>query len=1216
MRLRPRWFVCPGLVLAVFALPNLAVAQLPQARLSTLHPPGGQKGATFETVNITGVDLDDHSELLFSHPGITAVFKPASGPMPAPAQPQQGRRGRRGQDRAQTVVGQYTITIAPEVPAGQYDVRVRSAFGLSNPRTFVVGERREVLEVEPNNEPAKPQAIELETTVNGRSDGAADVDFYKFAGKAGQRILLDCYSQRIDSRLVPALELYDAAGRKLAWRFGTLDDALLDVTLPADGEYTIRVFDTAYAGSVDHFYRLTVHAGPHVDFAVPSSIVPGTTAEVTLYGRNLPGGQPSPFKSLGKPLDMLKVQVAAPQDDTLLQTARGAEPARAGMDAFTWQLPGANPISLFFATAPAGVEAEPNDTPDKAQTLTLPLEVTGQFQNRADVDVYHFQANAGDIWWMELYGERNSSASDPVLAVDLVKKNDKGEEALTRMVALDDNPTNVGGNLFNSTTDDPFYRFVAPEAGLFRVTVRDRNYESRGDPTLTYRLAIRKETPDFRLVVLPPMPAADQNAAANTWDLSLRKGENVNVVVMAYRRDGYNGVIDVTAEGLPEGVTCSGASIGPNQMQATIVFSASEETEESAGAIKIVGKGRVDDAAAVKALTDAEAARVAAVNALPAAAKTVADMTANLQKVQEAAAKAKEALDKDAANEGLKKANDEAAANIVKAQEALKVATDAKAAADQKVTETNAAVMAALAAKDAAAKTLAREARGGTIIWPGNPGAGQPAQARATRSLTLSVMDEVFPYQLTTDTLRFEVNQSRQVLIPVKLLKRAGFDNAVNLNFVQPLPQNIQLENKPIEKGKDQQVYRIFVQNNAAPGTYTLWQQSQTQVSYRRHPEKEAAAIAEKDVAVKAAATAAETQKKAAEAKTAADKKVADATAAAKKATDEKTAADKKVADADIAAKKAAEEKVAADKLAADTDAAAKKAVEEKVVAEKAATDAEAAAKTAADAAAAAAKAAADKPDDKALADAKVAAEKAAVDAAEAAKKAVEAKVAAEKKVTETAAAAKKAADAKVASDKKATDTAEANKKAAEAKVAADKVVVDTAELQKKATEEKTVADKAGTDADAALKAANDAKAAAEKKATDATNLAKPQNLNAFSPAPSITLVVKQGPGALQVAPANGGALKKGATLEVKVTVARANGFAGPVTLSLPLPPGVTGITAPEVQIPSDKNEGTLVIQAAADATMGQLPNMVIRGSMDFNGPAAVDQPVAINVVQ
>ena len=56
---------------------------------------------------------------------------------------------------------------------------------------------------------------------------------------------------------------------------------MLDVTLPADGEYLVRIFDTAYAGSIEHFYRLTVHAGPHVDFAMPASIVPGSTAEVT-----------------------------------------------------------------------------------------------------------------------------------------------------------------------------------------------------------------------------------------------------------------------------------------------------------------------------------------------------------------------------------------------------------------------------------------------------------------------------------------------------------------------------------------------------------------------------------------------------------------------------------------------------------------------------------------------------------------------------------------------------------------------------------------------------------------------------------------------------------------------------------------------------------------------------------------------------------------------
>ena len=66
-----------------------------------------------------------------------------------------------------------------------------------------------------------------------------------------------------------------------------------------------------------------------------------------------------------------------------------------------------------------------------------------------------------------------------------------------------------------------------------------------------------------------------------------------------------------------------------------------------------------------------------------------------------------------------------------------------------------------------------------------------------------------------------------------------------NLTFVAP-QQNVQVENKPINKGVSEQLYRLFVQNNAAPGTYTLFAQSNSQVQYIRHPEAAAAAAKEK----------------------------------------------------------------------------------------------------------------------------------------------------------------------------------------------------------------------------------------------------------------------------------------------------------------------------------------------------------------------------------
>jgi hypothetical protein len=94
-----------------------------------------------------------------------------------------------------------------------------------------------------------------------------------------------------------------------------------------------------------------------------------------------------------------------------------------------------------------------------------------------------------------------------------------------------------------------------------------------------------------------------------------------------------------------------------------------------------------------------------------------------------------------------------------------------------------------------------------------------------------------------------------------------------------------------------------------------------------------------------------------------------------------------------------------------------------------------------------------------------------------------------------------------------------------------------------------------------------------------------------------------------------GGAIKRGATLAVKVTITRANGFSGPVTLSLPLPPGITDLKAAAVTIAADKSEAVLSVVAGPKATEGGLANMVVRAKMQYEGrEALVDQPITIKV--
>jgi hypothetical protein len=1097
---------------------STALAQLPQTRLYAIFPVGGQKGTNFDLTITNGVDLDNVNQLIFSHAGIKAVQKTA---MNAAGQPEP-------------VPNQFTVTIDPSVPPGLYDVRARGMFGVSNPRTFVVGDRKEAEEVEPNNAVAQATPLEINATMNGRSNGGTDIDYFKFAGKQGQRLVIECMAERIDSRMNATVELLAPSGKVIATNRNRFRrDPLIDIALPADGEYLIKVYDFTYQGSNDYFYRLTAHTGPHIDFAFPAAVLPGTTAQVTLYGRNLPGGKPSAVQVAGQPLEEVQVAISMPSEPATLQPGENMGPAEAGVDGISYTLTGpagaSNPVMIFRATAPVVAEKEPNDAPAQAAALTAPVEYAGQFQSRDDVDQVIFEAKAKEVYWIEVFGQRNGGNTDPYFVIDQVTVDDKGMEKVTRVTAQDDNTTNLDPArpiAFDARNDDPAFRLVVPADAKYRISVRDRYH--RGDPQFVYRLSIRKEHPDFRLAAFPVTPFNPQNPqGSGIWDLGVRKGDNVQFDVVAFRLDGCNETIDVTVEGLPPGVTCTGASIGPGQTATSLILSSKDDVAPWTGMIRVLGKARIDEPSAVQAEVDAEAAHKAAVAALPPLDKAATDTAAAAKVAADKAAAAKAASDQKTDDQGLAKAKDDAAKASDAAASAAKTAADAKAAGEKRIADADQAVKAAQAQRKATAKDVVREARTGTIVWGGENNQA-PVKARLARSLAMSTEAELAPYQVLTDVTKAEVNQSSQILIPLKLLKRNGFDQNVTLTFVGQ-PQNAQIENKPINQGKDSELLRVFIAQNTPPGTYTMHLRAQAQVSYRHNPE------------------AAEAAKKV---KEETDKQVAAVTEESKKANEAKAAAEKKFNDAVAAAKKAEEDRVKGDKAAADADAAAK----------------------AATTAAAAAKEAADKD-----------------------------------------AANKDLAAAKEAADKKVTETADALKKAADAKVVTDKAAADMAAAQKTAEAEKQVADKAAVDKAEEVKKVTAMKQAADKKATDTDNIAKPKNINLTSPSPAIVVTVKQGPMTLA---ANGGNVKKGDKLEVKVSVNRINGFAGPVELSLPLPPGVVGLKANPVTIPADMKEGALIIEAAGDATEGQLPNMVIRGSTEFNGRAAVDQPIQLNVVK
>jgi hypothetical protein len=578
-------------------LPAAVLAQLPVARLYSVFPPGA-KVATTVDVTISGDDLEKASALHLSHPGITAVQKTQ-----APA---------LGETGPQPTPNQFTVTVAPEVQPGLYEVRASGKYGVSNPRAFVVGARNELIEKEPNNASGQATEVPLGSLMNGQSNGANDQDYFSFTAKAGQRVIIDCQAYRIDSRMDASLVLYDASGKELdRSRDVNRRDPLIDFTAPADGTYFVEVHDFLYAGNGEHFYRLSIGSEPYIDFVYPPAGVPGSNETYTLYGRNLPGGQPSDVKGVdGKPLETLQVQIAVPAGESTQQLDNQSlvEPDEGAIDGFAYHLESpsgpSNSVLMGYASAPVVLEKEPNNEPAQAQVITPGSEIAGRFHPQGDRDWVTFEAKAGQVLWMEVFSQRLGLPTDASLLVQQVTKNEKGEEQVKEIAAVDDyldNPqgqTRRGMALFDMKTDDPAYRFVAPADGTYRVLVRNQANYTAVDPRLGYRLAIRAEQPDFRVIAKPrllPFSADPLQNPPTVWNPLLRKGGTEILDVVVFRRDGFNGPVEVSVEGLPAGVTAKPITVAPGQEVGELVLVAAEDAPAGMGLINVVGKARIGE---------------------------------------------------------------------------------------------------------------------------------------------------------------------------------------------------------------------------------------------------------------------------------------------------------------------------------------------------------------------------------------------------------------------------------------------------------------------------------------------------------------------------------------------------------------------------------------------------------------------------------------------
>jgi hypothetical protein len=586
-------------------LPTAALAQAVAApadthpRLLHVMPMGGQAGSTFE-VAVDGPGLTQPLGLHFSHPGIKAE---PLGMDTSPA-PEVVAKKKKAAKPQPILRQRFRVTLPPDTPLGIHDVRFVGARGVSNPRAFVVGDLKELVEKEPNNDVDQAQRVELGSSIDGVIASPTDVDYFAFAGKRGQRVIVSCLASSIDSRLQPALELYGKNGVQLASNRGYRgSDALLDAVLPEDGDYQVRVCSFAYVeGSPDHFYRLTISTAPWIDAVFPAVVEPGKKNKLTVYGRNLPGKAAREAMANGQALEQIKVTVDVPGDKLVRQRLNYlglVSPAASVLDGFGFYVHNdagsSNPFLLTYAQAPVVLDNGANDTRASAQQLTLPCEIAGTIEKRGDRDWYAFPARKGEAYSLEMFGARLGSPLDLYFEV----QNGAGKV----LASADDNspPAKAGPmdlQFFTRSEDPPHYRFVAPADGTYYLQVGSREASIQAGPRHLYRVPIGPEQPDFRLVAMPTSTLEPDGSV-------LGAGGHEAFLVHVWRLDGFNGPITLTGADLPRGISLPPQVIPAGQSYAVLSFSASADAPSWTGAVRVLGTATINGQTVVREVRSA-----------------------------------------------------------------------------------------------------------------------------------------------------------------------------------------------------------------------------------------------------------------------------------------------------------------------------------------------------------------------------------------------------------------------------------------------------------------------------------------------------------------------------------------------------------------------------------------------------------------------------------
>jgi hypothetical protein len=457
------------------------------------------------------------------------------------------------------------ITIDPNAEPGDRELRLGTRAGLTNPLCFQVGSLPETCEPE-FKDPGKPftPKVQIPVLLNGQIL-PGEADRFRFSAKKGQNLTIEAQARHLVPYLADAvpgwfqatLTLYDTKGKELAYAGNYLfnPDPVLFYRITRNGDYEIEIRDSIYRGREDFVYRVSLSEQPFITQMFPLGGQTGVFTVASISGWNLDTNE--------MPLDTMPGAGAIRQAQLRQNNRRS------------------NRVPYAVDSLPECNDIEDNGSTEDAQHIVLPRIVNGRISKPGDVDIFRFDANAGDEIVAEVYARRLNSPLDSLLWLS---------DANGKVIAYNDDngDKNVGLLTHNA---DSYLRLRLPNTGSYFVHLADS--QNHGGQDYGYRLRISPPQPDFALLAAPS-------------SINILAGGNVPVTIEALRKDGFNGEIELMLKDAPSGFKLSGTKIPAGCDRLRVTLTAPQKPLEQPINLQLEGRAKIDGQTVSRPVTPAE----------------------------------------------------------------------------------------------------------------------------------------------------------------------------------------------------------------------------------------------------------------------------------------------------------------------------------------------------------------------------------------------------------------------------------------------------------------------------------------------------------------------------------------------------------------------------------------------------------------------------------